>query len=416
VIACPGIGSGQAADALVSIVSQSGDYHAVRVASDRVQFARTFRPTWATVLGWCTIIFAFIGVLFFFVKTTETCIAVIEADHRGTRIRLSGRLDAEVLQRLLATFDDPAGAARDAAQAAAVGAPVDSASPTSSFSSVPSFAGPPPQTGRVSSVPHVIPSPAMAAPSGPPANLAPPQGAPVATEPPSGTPVHMSPPQGAPYADPPVETWPPAAQQAPVPSQTPPPFNAPFPGAATGAGAPSVEPVFPQAPAPSSGGWVPVWERDDQPGSSDPVVPDPAFAGSALGFDPSSTIIVRKQSQPGGSTLRAVLDDGTDLDLSKPVLLGRDPSAGPDEAGTTLIPVADPERSVSKTHLKVVLLGGVVLATDRGSTNGSALVLADGTENALEPGVPTEVPSGCVVRFGTRTVRVLSVGAIGGPL
>ncbi|MCC6185145.1 MAG: hypothetical protein IT194_10840, partial [Microthrixaceae bacterium] len=129
VVACPGIGSGQASDALVSIVGASGDYHAVRVASDRVQFARTFRPTWATVLGICLIPLALVGIVFFFVKTTETCIATVEADHRGTRIRLSGRLDAEVLQRLLATFDDPAGAARDAVAAAAVGAPVASANP-----------------------------------------------------------------------------------------------------------------------------------------------------------------------------------------------------------------------------------------------------------------------------------------------
>ena len=113
VIACPGIGAGRAADSLMSVVVATGDYHAVRVASDRVQFARTFRPTWATVVGFCLLPVALIGIVFFFVKTTETCIAVVEADHRGTRIRLSGRLESAVLNELVGTFDDPAGAARE---------------------------------------------------------------------------------------------------------------------------------------------------------------------------------------------------------------------------------------------------------------------------------------------------------------
>lgn len=135
---------------------------------------------------------------------------------------------------------------------------------------------------------------------------------------------------------------------------------------------------------------------------------------SGLGFDPTSTIVIPKQRTGGSSVLRAVLDDGTELDLASPVLLGRDPSSSDDSC--TVVAVADPERTVSKTHLKVELLGGVLLATDRGSTNGSVLVGRDGSETDLEPGMPTEVPAGCVVRFGARSVRVLSTGSIGGAL
>ena len=111
-----------------------------------------------------------------------------------------------------------------------------------------------------------------------------------------------------------------------------------------------------------------------------------------------------------------MLDDGVELDLSDIVLLGRDPSSGAHESTATLVPVADPERSVSKTHLKLEVLGGVVVATDRGSTNGSALLSSDGAFTKLEPGVATEVPAGSAVRFGSRTVRVLSTGAVGGSL
>ncbi|HRW43019.1 MAG TPA: hypothetical protein P5193_15815, partial [Microthrixaceae bacterium] len=58
----------------------------------------------------------------------------------------------------------------------------------------------------------------------------------------------------------------------------------------------------------------------------------------------------------------------------------------------------------------------VILVTDRGSTNGTSLVTADGTVTGIAPGVPTEVPAGCSVRFGARTVRLLSTGPAGGSL
>lgn len=182
----------------------------------------------------------------------------------------------------------------------------------------------------------------------------------------------------------------PAAGSAP--SFPPPSFTDP-------AGGPS---AVGQAP---SAGWVPVWERDQPESAATP-------AAGGLGFDPSSTIIVPRQRAGGPAVLRAVLDDGSEVDLSAPVLLGRDPSTSVEEGDAQLVAVADPERTVSKTHLKVELLGGVVLVTDRGSTNGSALVAADGSESELEAGSPTEVPAGVAVRFGTRTLRVLSTGAI----
>lgn len=359
VVDCPGMGSGQAAELMVSLVSGRGDYHAVRVASDRVQFARTFRPTWATVLGWCSLLIFLIGVVFFFVKTTETCIATIESDHRGTRIRLSGRLDAAVLQQLLAAFDDPAAAARDAALASAVGAPVDPAAPMPSV--------------------NLSPVPAPAAPAPPIPVVGPPASVPSAVP----APPHSGPP---PLLDP---------NPAPAPAQVPLP-------------APAAAPLLPQTPIPSTG-WVPVWEREDVVAVGVPA--------SSMGpqFDPSSTIIVPKRSA-GSLQLRAVLDNGTELDLSSVVLVGRDPAPGTGEEGSLLVPVVDPERSVSKTHLRLEMLGGVVLVTDRGSTNGTSLVTADGTVTGIAPGVPTEVPAGCSVRFGARTVRLLSTGPAGGSL
>lgn len=383
VVACPGIGSGQAADTLVGIVGGDGRYHAVRVGADRVQFARTFRPTWATVLGFCLLPVALVGIVFFFVKTTETCTAVVEADHRGTRIRLTGRLDAAVLEQLQTSFDDPAAAARDAEAFGAVGAPVSS-----------------PQSSPVSL--QSAPSALLTA-------------APSPTAPPSGDPIHLPPPSGDPVVMQPQVAAPAAWLSRPEPSPTPSPSGDPAPAmsvpAAPGPPFPAAAsyPAAPvAAPAAKQGGWVPVWEREDVE-----VAPSSASA-APLGSDPSSTIVVPNRHAAGRSGLSAVLDDGTELDLSTIVLLGRDPAPGPFEDQASLVPVVDPERSVSKTHIKVELIGGVVMATDRGSTNGSALVGPDGAIGELTPGVPTEVPSGSFVRFGSRSVRVLSSTAQGG--
>ena len=48
-VECGGIGSGEATDRLLALAQN--DYRAVKVASNRVEFARTYRPTWAIVVG-----------------------------------------------------------------------------------------------------------------------------------------------------------------------------------------------------------------------------------------------------------------------------------------------------------------------------------------------------------------------------
>ena len=127
VISCAGMGAGVATGDLLETVTGAGLYQAVQVGPDRLQFARTFRPTWAIVTGVVTMPLALLGVLFFLVTTTETCVALIEEDHRGARIRLSGRLDRDVLAALRRRFDDPVAARRASVAATAVGAPVASA-------------------------------------------------------------------------------------------------------------------------------------------------------------------------------------------------------------------------------------------------------------------------------------------------
>jgi pSer/pThr/pTyr-binding forkhead associated (FHA) protein len=102
-----------------------------------------------------------------------------------------------------------------------------------------------------------------------------------------------------------------------------------------------------------------------------------------------------------------VLDNGDRIEVRGTTLLGRSPSAAAGERDAQLVPVADDTRSVSKTHIAVVLGRRGVFVVDRASTNGSAVVRA-GAETPLVAGQPAELQVGDVVRFGDRTLRVES--------
>ena len=101
--------------------------------------------------------------------------------------------------------------------------------------------------------------------------------------------------------------------------------------------------------------------------------------------------------------LRIRLDDGRDIELDRTVLIGRNPAGHPGEDSVQLIPVADPGRSISKTHLHLLAGNGGVWVTDRNSTNGSAVTTPDGIRTALAAGEPTHIRPGSTVHFGDRS-------------
>ncbi len=101
--------------------------------------------------------------------------------------------------------------------------------------------------------------------------------------------------------------------------------------------------------------------------------------------------------------LRIRIDDGREIELDQAVLIGRNPAGHPGEEAVQLLPVADPGRSISKTHLHVQAGNGGIWVTDRNSTNGSAVTTPDGIRTALAPGEPTHVRPGSTVHFGDRS-------------
>jgi pSer/pThr/pTyr-binding forkhead associated (FHA) protein len=99
-------------------------------------------------------------------------------------------------------------------------------------------------------------------------------------------------------------------------------------------------------------------------------------------------------------------DDGGVITAGPAMFIGRDPIAPPGEAPAMLVPVADPDRSVSKTHLTVRAHPDGVVVTDRGSVNGTVVQSPSGEVTSLVPGEGALVPLGSTVRFGSRSFVV----------
>src|SRR5699024_5174492 len=106
---------------------------------------------------------------------------------------------------------------------------------------------------------------------------------------------------------------------------------------------------------------------------------------------------------PPTRPVRITADDGTDRLVETAVVIGRNPTAS---EGDVLFVLTDETRSVSKTHLRIDGTGEDVTVTDLASTNGSAIVRADGTRENLVPNTATVLPAGATVAIGDRTVNV----------
>jgi uncharacterized RDD family membrane protein YckC len=104
----------------------------------------------------------------------------------------------------------------------------------------------------------------------------------------------------------------------------------------------------------------------------------------------------------GTGSRRAVLDvsDGQRVVLTGTALVGRAPVPGPQDGDVQLVVVADPGRSVSKTHLAIGLDRSGVWVRDRGSTNGTVVTTADGQRVLCGVGQDVPLPPGASVAFG----------------
>ena len=182
--------------------------------------------------------------------------------------------------------------------------------------------------------------------------------------------------------------------------------------------APSVSSPAASAPTPSSDyiGATP-WSTSGTGVST----PAPAVSEPPLSFTPPSSSYSgsasasshhedddddRTQLGVRYDTARVTFDTGVDYPFGGSIVLGRNPVAPASRPTASLVPVDDPDRTVSKTHVALTATREGVLVEDLHSTGGTVVVRADGQETPVVPGSPVVAAPGDTVRYGQRSVVI----------
>ena len=105
-------------------------------------------------------------------------------------------------------------------------------------------------------------------------------------------------------------------------------------------------------------------------------------------------------------TARVTFDTGVTYPFGGTIVLGRNPLAPASHPTASPVPVDDPQRSVSKTHVALTATREGVLVEDLHSTGGTVIVRADGEETPVLPGAPVQACAGDTVRYGQRSVVI----------
>ncbi|WP_062385142.1 RDD family protein [Demequina iriomotensis] len=205
----------------------------------------------------------------------------------------------------------------------------------------------------------------------------------------------------------------PASLAAPVPA----PITAVQIDAAAVETAPAAEPEAAPAPSPAPApvpvavpiAAAPVAAASvitSVPGfASHAAEPAPVVAHTGVA-DEDDDLDATRMSAPAATMVNAavvVWDDGTRVPLEGPVRFGRNPDPEP---GVSAVAVADGTRSLSKTHLELVLESGTVTVRDLHSTNGTLVRHASGAEERVAPGIAVRLAPGDEVVMGDRRLRI----------
>lgn len=110
------------------------------------------------------------------------------------------------------------------------------------------------------------------------------------------------------------------------------------------------------------------------------------------------------------STLVILVDDGSAHTVVGAALVGRDP-VGSAHPGYALVSIPDLSRTVSRTHLAIVVGEPGLSVTDLGSGNGTWIQHDD--EEQLPPRTPTLVPWDSTLLLGDRSIRLTRGAAWG---
>lgn len=153
-----------------------------------------------------------------------------------------------------------------------------------------------------------------------------------------------------------------------------------------------------QTPLPPSSAPLPAPAREaDVPSTPRGNSTSAASASGMISAVPGSLRVIEMEMR---------LDTGQEVSIDGGgVLIGRDPSANPNDIGMSLFGVTDDGKSISKTHLALIRSGTSLIAVDRWSTNGSAIV-RNGVERTLIPGEGVDLVDADTIRFGDRHAEI----------
>ncbi|MFV0428935.1 MAG: RDD family protein [Arachnia sp.] len=170
-----------------------------------------------------------------------------------------------------------------------------------------------------------------------------------------------------------------------------------------------VEAYAPRTPPSPRPGWMPGLDEHPVNRSENATPAAPVNQGWIPLPTPSSVIEpsdATRIAPAGARQWYLLLDDGREVGLAVPVLLGRNPRKSSDDPELQLVPAGGDGRMISRTHVFIAADEHGVYVVDRGSTNGTAVV----TRSGIDP-CPSEarvrVGRGARVSYGDRWFTVL---------
>lgn len=103
-----------------------------------------------------------------------------------------------------------------------------------------------------------------------------------------------------------------------------------------------------------------------------------------------------------------VLPTGARVPVGTALLVGRNPVRFEPWTSAGLLPVDDPDRTVSKTHAVLESTAEGIRVTDLHSTNGVSILDASGAATDVAPGVAVPLAAGTTVLCGSYRLRVVA--------
>jgi len=238
---------------------------------------------------------------------------------------------------------------------------------------------------------------------------------------PSPSPGAVTTPPPIPVPPPPAPVPVPPAPRAAAPVIPPLPPIPVVPSQSAPAVPPPAAPAIPSAPARPAAATahglvtgIPGMPTRD--GAAPPPPPPPAPAPLA-GLAPAAAQLfaededldsTRMQSAASALPWSLAFADGQTAAVGATIVVGRDPAAPASHPSARAVPVADPLKSVSKTHALIEQRDGLLWVTDLHSTNGTKVTNAIGEATSCPPGIAMPVGDGWTVSAGEFAITARS--------